>query len=264
MKISLYPLYDLNSELKTPFEIENGVSIIKNTIDINKIDKTNVSEEDSHNIKYPLFCLSIEEDIIPPEKASIAFIVSCRLLKRTKVYILYRIDFSNRLIKVSDDYPFVTSADVTNIIDQDEFKVISHLFSGLNKFKTLNTRTGNAVYFLGMAYRSKGWLESLIFHVCALETLISASNIENKITEKFKRRIYKFVGYDKNQLNEIYNIRSELVHGRYDFKSEEENLRLNRIVEEACRKVFSKIFLNDDNIDSFENDEDRLKLFKSE
>lgn len=113
-----------------------------------------------------------------------------------------------------------------------------------------------------MAIRSRGWLESLIFYVCALETITSAPNIENKITEKFKNRINNFIGYDKNKLNEIYNIRSKLVHGRYDFQSEEENLRLNEIAEEVCRKVFSKILLDNSNINSFEDDEGRLKLFK--
>ena len=260
MKISRYPLYSFYSDLDYPCQIDKGISIDANDIVTDKLQTYNVSIEDEHHLNEADSCLKVDEDVTLPSQASIAFIVACRLLKPTRVFIRYRVDSSNTVHKSRDDYSFSRNAE--EIIDKGDFKTISELFIGLNKFKVINTRTGNATYFLGLAIRSRGWLESLIFYVCALETITSSPNVENKITEKFTNRIYNFIGYDQDKLKEIYNIRSKLVHGRYDFQSEEENLRLNEIAEEVCRKVFSKILLDTSNISAFENDETRLKLFQ--
>lgn len=259
--MSIYPLHELNSNISPPAQIADGVTVISNNINLNRINKLNVSQEDGFHLLDTQLCLQIDEDVTHPEKASIAFIICCRLLKRTKVFIRYRVDSSNEIRKIRDDYPFVTARNATPTIKQQEFKRIAKLYSALDKFKIMNKRNANAVYFLGMAYRSRGWLESLIFHVCALETLTSAPNREYNITETFKNRIHNFIGYDKNKLETIYNIRSELVHGRHSHKSGKENLKLNRIGEAACRNMFTKILLNPDYLNAFTNDTSRMKLF---
>jgi hypothetical protein len=112
-----------------------------------------------------------------------------------------------------------------------------------------------------MAYRSRSWLESVLFYVCALETLTSAPQMERGLTEKFKTRINNYVGYDKKKLDRIYNIRSELVHGRYNYKSQKDNLKFNRMAEAACRKVFTKILLTPEHLNAFIKDSSRMKLF---
>jgi hypothetical protein len=262
MKISIYPLHDLDSDLKCPFEIDNSVSVIFNVINIENIDKRNVSKEDERHLRDTAFCLSVDEKIIRPEEASLLFMIACRLLKRTKLFIRYRIKSSNTVAKICDDYPFVTAHNATTQIKPNEFKKIAKLYTGLSAFSKLTKRSGNAVYFLSMAYRSRGWLESLIFHVCALETLTSSSTQEKGITEKFIKRVHSFIGYDEKKLRRIYDIRSELVHGRFSHKSAEENLKLNRIAEAASRKMFAKILLCQTHIDAFAIDEKRMKLFE--
>ncbi len=260
--MSLYPLYGFCSDLKPPIEIDYGVSIVINEIDIGKINKLNVSKEDARRIKETEFCLSIDEDAIKPERASLLFIIACRLLKRTKALIRYRVNSANTVAKIRDDYPFVPAWNVTTFIKSKELKIISRLYFGLNTFSSLNKRTERASYFLSMAYRSRGWLESLLFYVCALETLTAASEREaGGLTEKFKSRINYYIGYDKNKLGRIYNIRSELVHGRYNYKSGEENLKLLRMAEAACKKVFTKILLTPEHLNAFANDSSRMKLF---
>ena len=93
--------------------------------------------------------------------------------------------------------------------------------------------------------------------------MTSSAEREDRITEKFANRIHNFIGYDKDELNRIYNIRSELVHGRYKWNSEEENLILNRIAEEVCRTIFVKILLDEKHLDSFKSDENRINLFEN-
>lgn len=185
-------------------------------------------------------------------------------MKRTKVFIRYRIDDDRNIVsKIRDDYPFVTSSDVTSIINDEEFKRVSEIFGGLNFFKNISTRTSNAAYFLGQAYRSRKWLEALLFYVCVLETLTSSADREGGITEKFVNRIHNFIGYDKASLKKIYDIRSELVHGRYKWNSKDETLRLFRIAEEVCRSVFMRILSDEKILDSFKNDESRINIFDS-
>lgn len=260
---TIYPLFDLISDTNSTKEIENGIIVLNNDIEVEKFESVNLSEEDKHHLQETQLCLSIDKNIHKPKQVSIAFIISCRLLKRTKVFIRYRVDDLKRVIKIRDDYPFVTSDDVTSTINDIEFNRISKIFSGLNIFKNISTRTSNAVYFLSLAYRSRKWLESLMFHVCALETLTSSAEREDRITEKFANRIHNYIGYDKGELKRIYNIRSELVHGRHKWNSEKENFALNRIAEEACRTVFAKILLDKKHMNSFKSDEDRINLFEN-
>ena len=263
MMIAKYPLFDLVSDITCPFEVGEGIYISTNDIDVEAIESYNMSTEDKKRLLEPFFCLIIDKNKHEPKVASITFIISARLIKRSKVFIRYRVDNSSELVKVRDDYPFVTSPEATPVITPSEFQRLCRLFSGLNVFKTINTRTSNAVYFLGMACRSRRWLESLLFHVCALETLTSASERERNVTNKFADRIHNFIGYNKDELALIYNIRSKLVHGRYHWESGEEKLRLNRIAEEACRKVFSKILLETNYSELFKDDNKRLDLFEN-
>lgn len=259
---TLYPLHDLQCNADYPKKIAEGVSVVLNTIDCDNLDKTFLSDDDEYKITCTPLCLEINRDVIDPKEASIAFILSCRLLKRTKVLLRYRIDDSGKMFTVRDNYPYVTSDDATNRIADNDFQTISRLYDGLTKFKNISTRTGNATYFMSMAYRSWKWLETIIFHVCALETLISTSDRETGITKKFKSRINNFIAYDTSKLEEIYNVRSELVHGRYSFETIDKNRRLRLIAEEVCRSVFSKILLNNDCLEAFRNDDDRMRLFE--
>ncbi len=258
-----YPLFDLVSDITCPFEVEEGICISTNDVNVEAIKAYNMSTVDKEHLLEPLFCLTIDKNKHEPKVASITFIISARLIKRSKVFIRYRVDNSSELIKIRDDYPFVTSPEATRMITPSEFQRLRKIFSALNIFKNIDTRTSNAVYFLSMAYRSRKWLESLLFHVCALETLTSASERERNVMNKFTDRIHNFIGYNKKELESIYNIRSELVHGRYQWESGEENLRLNCIAEEACRKVFGKILLETNYSELFKDDRKRLTLFKT-
>lgn len=260
-KISFYPLIEFFATARIPLQIDDGLSIVYNSISFDNINKINISEEDINQIKYPPFCLQVDEEKINPEEASLLFILACRLLKRTKVFIRYRVDSLNQIRQIRDDYPYINSVNIAESILDDELIKISKLYSNLNNFRSLNTRSGNASYFLSLAYRSHNWLESLIFHVCSLETLISAPEQEGKITEKFINRITNFIGYDVGKLEKIYNVRSELVHGRHNHESENENLELKKIAEEENRLVFSKILLTPHCFEAFKNETTRLKMF---
>lgn len=263
--IAIYPLEEFISPATTPIEIADGVSIISNDMGLDNIRTINISQEDSLRIGDCQLCLQIDTSVIPPKEASILFILSCRLLKPTKVFIRFRINYkpdgSINVVKVRDDYP-TSNSDATCSIAEDEFREIALLFSGLNRFRIINNRSGNAAYFLSMAYRSRKWLESLLFHVCSLETLTSAVEQENGVTQKFTKRINNFIQYDQNKLEEIYNVRSELIHGRYNHIDEKTNLRLHGIAEKVNRQVFRKILLDSNHIDAFMKDELRIKLFE--
>jgi len=258
-----YPLFEFYSDISEPFKIAKGIEIVPNAIDLSKINKINLSEEDVIQIPLPNYCLQIDNDMARPEGASLLFMVACRLLKRTKVFIRYRVDVDDRVLKVVDRYPFVNSKEATHVLRQNECASLPILYSRLKKFSSLSRRTRNAFYFLRMACISRGWLESLLFYVCALETLTSSSEREGKITEKFIGRIHSFTGYSERKLEKIYNVRSELIHGRYSYSAENKNLKWFRVAEEVCRKMFNKILLDSACLDSLKDEKSRMALFGS-
>ncbi len=261
---AIYPLFGIKTETENPIQIGNGITVSKNDIETEKLYPTNLSQEDKHHLKQAKLCLFVDKKQYVPEEASLLFIISCRLLKPSKVTIRYKIDNGENIVsKIRDDYPFVPSDDVTSIITDENFKRVSKIFEGLNYFKTISTRTSNAAYFLGLAYRSRKWLEALLFHVCALETITSSVDREQRITDKFVNRIHNFIGFDDAALRKIYNIRSELVHGRYMADSEDENLRFFKIAEEVCRSVFMRILLDKEILNSFGTDEARMTIFEN-
>lgn len=258
---ALYPLFEFVIDVNPPVPVDDGICITQNDIVVTELESYNMSEEDKNLLAMPYFCLKVDKNKQEPEIASISFVVASRLVKRTKVFIRYRVDNSTRLIKIRDDYPFASSPETTTLITSVELQRLCDLYRALNQFKQINNRALNAVYFLGLACRSRKWLESLLFYVNALETLTSATQQERNITDKFIDRIHNFIGHDEDELKEIYNKRSELVHGRSRWLSEEENLRLYLIAEKVCRKVFSKILLEENYVELFNDDLKRLNMF---
>ena len=258
-KISLYPLFDLFTNLVDSFEIDKGISVIpQKNITIN--DAT-ISDFDKLHYLGAYHLLRIDENVVNASQVSCNFIICCRLYKRSKVFIRYRLDAYNNNSIIFDLYNYIPSDDVTLEITAKEFKDIALIYKRFMKFKSLNTRCNNISYFIGLAYRSKAWLESLIFFVCALETITSSNKRENGVTEKFSSRINNFIGYNENDLKRIYNVRSELVHGRDKHESKKLNLELMIIAEEVLRKVLLKILNDESNLAIFTNDEKRLNLF---
>ena len=259
---TIYPLFSFDTDIIKPIQIGDGIVVSKTIIEVEKLNQDNLSKEDRHHLQKAKHWLIIDKAKHKPEQASLLFVISCRLLKPTKVIIRYRIDTNNNTVsKIRDDYPFVPTKDVTAYIGIDELKHVTILFEGINTFRKIDTRTSNASYFIGLAYRSRKWLEALLFNVCALETLTSSSVYEKGITKKFVDRLNFFVGYDKTALRKIYNIRSELVHGRYLAESNDKNLENFIISEEVCRSVFKKILMDRDILDSFKDDQERMKVF---
>jgi len=261
---AIYPLFQFETEIEEPVQIGTGVSISKNEVETEQLYPTNLSKEDLHHIKNANHCLIVNKNIHEPEQASLIFVLSCRLLKPTKVFIRYRIDSEKQIVsKIRDDYPYVPTDDLSSNISHEELSVVSQLFEGLNDFRGINTRTSNAAYFIGLAYRSRKWLEGLLFHVCSLETITSSEDREHGVTDKFADRIHNLISYDKEALKKIYNIRSELVHGRYVAESNETNLFNYKVAEEACRAVFMKILMERDILDAFRDDETRMRILNN-
>lgn len=260
-KYSFYPLFKLYSDFNKTIEIDKGVSVVPNDIDINLIEESTISLVDKHHFKETSYCLRIDEDIVAPNEASLVFMLSCRLFKCTKVFIRYRLNSSKHKLCIYDLYPYIPSKETSIEITYEEFKKISTLYKNFNQFKDLSIRSGNICYFISLAYRADSWLESLIFFVCALETITSSDIQERGITNKFINRIYNFTGYDRSKLRSIYDVRSELVHGRYSSESKEKNLELMIIAEEVLRKTFVKILSNTEYLTDFKDSSKRLNIF---
>ncbi len=263
---SRYPLFDFvaASPLPCPFTIDDGVTVTANDIDIDaihphvmsKVDRVHVSPTECD------YCRIVDESKHDPKVASLFFIVSARLIKASKVFIHYRIDDSGELSRLLDQYPWVVSDETTPLVDCQDLDRLSTIYRGLRTFAAINNRTHNAVYFLGLAYRSIKWAECLIFHVCALETLTSARTRERAVTDNFSRRIHSFTHCSTRDIRRIYDVRSGLVQGRYACNSlRTRNRRDANRAERISRATFAKILCDPNHIKAFRSDKRRVALF---
>ncbi len=263
-----YPLLDFvtGSPFECPVTIDDGVVLSANDIDASMIDSDAMSEMDKRHISRPEcdYCLVIDKKKHKPkpEVASLFFVIAARLTKPSKVAIRYRIDDSGGPVRVLDLYPWVVCDETTPLMDRQDLDRLCTLYRALRTFEVINIRTHNAVYFLGLAYRSCKWAESLIFHVCALETLTSARSRETGVTDKFCRRLHSFTECSKDDARRIYDVRSGLVHGRYACDSLRTTNRQDvNTAERISRTTFTKVLCDPNHIQAFCSDEDRLALF---
>ncbi len=261
MGTSLYPLQQIWILHSLPIQIANGISIVNNDINIENYDTPNISEIDRVTIKDAKCCLSIDDSLFEPKEASYIFIAASRLLKHSQVWVKYHFKASHKISISIDNYNFLEVDDTTQTVTEDEVTNLCKLFSNLNRFSSISGRLRNALYFLSRAYLNYDRLESLLFLVFAMETIISAQQQELRSTDIFVNRIYNFTGFNQDDLRCIYNVRSEMVHGRYNPQNRDVSLNLLRIADSASRKTFLKLLLDDKNINAFANEATRMLLF---
>jgi hypothetical protein len=134
----------------------------------------------------------------------------------------------------------------------------------LQKFRIVSARTRHSIQFLYLGYISYYWMQAFILFMVYLETLVSPDIKSDKITSIIINRIWKLIPKksicSKNQLNKIYDLRSDIVHGKIitdiELKKEMSNLvRLQRVVLSVFKSVmgnnFNTIYSNNTEFEKF-------------
>jgi 2-methylcitrate dehydratase len=138
-----------------------------------------------------------------------------------------------------------------------ELNDIKNTYKTLIDFQNFSFRTKHAVNFLFLAYTSYYWMEVFILLMTSIETLVSPSD-EKQITTRIMKRLRGLIKdsdiCSKTKLEKLYNLRSNIIHGRVventDFEEHKSELNdLQMIVLTAFNKIistdFSSIYSNE-------------------
>ena len=123
-------------------------------------------------------------------------------------------------------------------------------YSELQEFYYVSARTKHCIQFLYLAYISYYWMQAFILFMTAIETLVSPDIKSDKITSLIINRILGLIANDsicsKNQLNTLYELRSDIIHGKVitDIQLQKEMPKLVRL-QKVVLTVFNNILKRD-------------------
>ncbi len=105
-----------------------------------------------------------------------------------------------------------------SIFNIESLRKIKEGYLRLQQFNSISARTKHSIQFLYLGYISFYWMQAFILFMTSLETLVSPNLITDKITSIIINRILKILPNNsicnKTQLNKIYSLRSDIVHGK--------------------------------------------------
>lgn len=156
----------------------------------------------------------------------------------------------------------------SSIFTIDTLEKIKVVYLTLQKFYSVSARTKHSIQFLYLGYISYYWMQAFILFMTSLETLVSPDIKSDRITSIIINRIVKFIPEksicSKSQLNKIYELRSDIVHGKIisDLQLEKEMphiVRLQKVVLSVFNNILNKdvptIYSNKIEFEKFFNEE---------
>ncbi len=145
-------------------------------------------------------------------------LIAFRIYAKSNVFIKWRFceenpEFSTCL---NDRFRNLVTEPFVNITEEDLSKVKDGFFKIIEMY-SISDRTKNALYFIWRGFCVDKHMDAYILLVCAIESLFSGETAE-EVTKTLIKRIQYFLsgikGFGGNQINKIYEIRSDMVHGR--------------------------------------------------
>lgn len=148
----------------------------------------------------------------------------------------------------------------------ETLRTIKEGYLKLQKFRLVSARTKHSIQFLYLSYISYYWMQAFMLYMTSLEILVSPDIKSDKITSIIINRILKLIPNEsicsKNQLNKIYELRSDIIHGKIiadiELKQEMSKLvRLQKVVllgfNNILKEDFQTIYSNNTKFEMFFN-----------
>lgn len=134
-------------------------------------------------------------------------------------------------------------------LNKFEFDKVVLTYEHLQGFFKISPRTAHAVNFLFLAYTSYYWMEVFMLLMTALETLVSPDErgaIVKTITSRVVCLINDKKICSKTKFEKIYNLRSDIIHGKIlvDINFEKELPRLQQL-EKIVLAIFNVLLYID-------------------
>lgn len=183
-----------------------------------------------------------------------------------KYYLYLDTNFHILSYKNSDDWKYaLANIETDHIASKSDLDNAKLYYGKLLEFYSLNNRTQHAINFLFLSYTSYYWQELFALLFISLETLFSPPK-ETNITNTIIKRAVAFIDNpqlcSKNKLSKLYELRSDIVHGRIrmnlDFKEKIKDLVfLQKIVLECYKKIITSdlrnIYTSEENKEDYFN-----------
>lgn len=244
------------------FVFSGGKYALRNFDAANEIPEVELfSKQDVELMEMESWAIVAEAENLEHYKQEVnILLLSFRIYKLSRVYIKYRLCKEDVCCsRLNDCLRPVMPNENNQIITLDDLNIIDNGFSSLLQMDTISNRTHNAIYFMYRGFLSDKMIDSFVLLMCAIESLFSNEYRNRKhsgatkktagITETICSRVSKFLdnrlGYKYKDINELYALRSKIVHGRFKVEDQIKGqlntlYKLQYVLVECMKKMLDK------------------------
>jgi hypothetical protein len=112
------------------------------------------------------------------------------------------------------------------IFNRSDLEKVDTYFGRLIGMNSVSTRTKNALYFTFRGMSAEKWIDAFMMYMAAIESLFSKDK-PGGATEVIKTRMASLLnpvnGTTKDDVGALYNLRSEMTHGRIVISDDPKN-----------------------------------------
>ena len=251
------PLFDFINSDGREFEFGNGTYCLRRfspDTHMPKDDIPGLSEMDTAYIRRELWALVAENPDLTTYKEDInRLLLSFKIHTLARLFIKYRLcaDDTSLCSVIAERMNYVLAEKSPREITVEQLERVNTGFERLQEMDAIDSvsnRTHNAIYFMYGAYFAAGhalYLFVLLFMV--LEALFSKEE-GGAATRTICKRASSFLDSQPrctySDIERLYNIRSELVHGRRRFSKSGENLadahELEFVVTQCMKRMLAE------------------------
>lgn len=182
-------------------------------------------------------------------------LIAFRIYSVAVPFIKYRVCKENHSLarRLCDKYETVFRKKELPCLAVEDLEKVNKGFKELLEMYNVGSRAKNALYFAFRGFSQIKWMDAYAFFSFALEALFSRED-KSEPTKTIINRVSRILNCSKTKINDLYEIRSDIVHGRIEYTEKEdedkkkENLKYLQDVEDVvieCLRKFldEKIYL---------------------
>lgn len=246
------PLFDFFNESSEEFVFSGGKYALRKFDAANEIPEVELfSKQDVELMEMESWAVVAEAENLKHYKEEVnILLLSFRIYELARVFIKYRLckEDVHCCFRLNDCLHIVIPNKSNRIITLNDLNIIDKGFSKLLQMDAISNRTHNAIYFMYTGFCAGKMIDSFLFLMCAIEALFSKEN-PGGATKTICSRVSKFLGnksgYEYNDINELYVLRSNITHGRVvvgdEIKGKLNTLyKLQYVLVECMKKMLDK------------------------
>lgn len=246
------PLFSFNYIDNREYKFINGKYSLKRFVADEEIPSVpGFSEMDVQYMKMENWAIVVENPDMGKYKNEVnMLLITFKIYKFARLIIKYRLckEDTNICSKILETMKYNPIGNTNCEISYEDLNIIKEGYLKLLEMFGISRRTHNSLYFLYRAFFTEHWIDSFMLLMCSLESLFSKDR-PGGVTRTICTRISNFLSplpcCEYSDVEELYNIRSKMVHGRLEVGDDpDENLvklhKLEYIVIECFKKMLNE------------------------